>query len=108
MTEQPYTNSQKLGMRPVPSKAERDSYTATFYDRIGRLLRATNTSGDTDDIASAEVVSLLEKLPTVMASYADPCVYASVRASAGRAAVDYHRKQSVQAGRGARNQRRER
>ena len=106
MTEQPYTNSQKLGIRAVPSKAARDAYTATFYKRIRALLRATNTSGDADDIASAEVVSLLEKLPTVMASYADPYVYASVRASAGRAVTDYLRKQSVQAGRGARNQRR--
>ena len=106
MTKQPFTNSQKLGMRAAPSKAARDAYTETFYRRIRALLRATNTSGDTDDIASAEVVSLLEKLPTVMASYADPYVYASVRASAGRATVDYLRKQSVQAGRGARNQRR--
>ena len=106
MTEQPYTNSQKLGMRAAPSKAARDAYTETFYRRIRALLRATNTSGEADDIASAEVVSLLEKLPTVMASYADPYVYASVRASAGRAAVDYLRKQSVQAGRGARNERR--
>ena len=93
-------------MRTVPSKAERDSYTATFYKRIRALLRATNTSGDADDIASAEVVSLLEKLPTVMASYEDAFVYAAERCKAGRAAVDYHRKQSVQAGRGARNERR--
>ena len=106
MTEQPYTNSQKLGIRAVPSKAARDAYTATFYKRIRALLRATNTSGDADDIASAEVVSLLEKLPTVMASYEDAFVYAAERCKAGRAAVDYHRKQSVQAGRGARNERR--
>ena len=106
MTEQPFTNSQEFAVRAVPSKAARDAYTETFYRRIGELLRATNTSGDADDIASAEVVSLLEKLPTVMASYVDPYVYASVRAGAGRAAVDYLRKQSVQAGRGARNQRR--
>ena len=106
MTEQPFTNSQEFAVRAVPSKAARDSYTETFYRRIRELLRATNTSGDADDIASAEVVSLLEKLPTVMASYADPYVYASVRASAGRAATDFLRKQSVQAGRGARNERR--
>ena len=106
MTEQPYTNSQKLGMRAVPSKAARDAYTETFYRRIRGLLRATNKSGDADDIASAEVISLLEKLPTVMASYEDAFVYASVRFKSGRAATDYLRKQSVQAGRGARNERR--
>ena len=106
MTEQEFTNSQKLGMRAVPSKAARDAYTATFYDRIKVLLRATGRGADADDIASAEVVMLIEKVTTVMANFEDPYVYAAERCKAGRAAVDYHRKQSVQAGRGARNERR--
>ena len=73
----------------------------SLESRFGR--RTTYMGQDVDDIISYAVVTLMEKVSHVMASYPDPAVYAGMRYSS--VAHDFRRRQMAQRGEGARGER---
>ena len=73
----------------------------SLESRFGR--RTTYMGQDVDDIISYAVVTLMEKVSRVMASYPDPAVYAGMRYSS--VAHDFRRRQMAQRGEGARGER---
>ena len=73
----------------------------TLQSRFGS--RTTYMGQDVDDIISYAVVTLMEKVTRVMASYPDPVAYARMRYSS--VAHDFRRRQMAQRGEGARGER---
>ena len=73
----------------------------SLESRFGR--RTTYMGQDVDDIISYAVVTLIEKVTHVMASYPDPAAYAGMRFSS--VAHDFRRRQMAQRGEGARGER---
>jgi RNA polymerase sigma factor (sigma-70 family) len=73
----------------------------SLESRFGR--RTTYMGQDVDDIISYAVVTLMEKVSRVMASYPDPAAYAGMRYSS--VAHDFRRRQMAQRGEGARGER---
>ncbi len=73
----------------------------TLQSRFGR--RTTYLGQEVDDIISYAVVTLMEKVAHVMASYPDPVAYARMRYSS--VAHDFRRRQMAQRGEGARGER---
>jgi RNA polymerase sigma factor (sigma-70 family) len=76
-------------------------FQASLQSRFGR--RTTYVGHEVDDIISYAVVTLMEKVAHVMASYPDPAAYAGMRFSS--VAHDFRRRQMAQRGEGARGER---
>ena len=83
----------------------RDAYVTAYHAELSRILsnRRTVNGHDVDDVISFAVLRLLKKYDSIVAKNHDPIVFA--RRSVRNLGHDYHRRQAVQRGEGARNER---
>ena len=83
----------------------RDAYVTAYHAELTRIFstRRTVNGHDVDDVISFAVLRLLKKYDSVVAKNPDPIVFA--RRSIRNLGHDYHRRQAVQRGEGARNER---
>jgi RNA polymerase sigma factor (sigma-70 family) len=83
----------------------RDTYVTAYHAELSRILsnRRTVNGHDVDDVISFAVLRLLKKYDSIVAKNPDPIVFA--RRSIRNLGHDFHRREAVQRGEGARNER---
>lgn len=100
----PHRADERTARRIQRMERERaDAYTGAVRRELVRILGASRSAFDADDIASLVVVRLLERLAFFMNRYPEPGVFA--RAVHRNAVIDFDRTQNAQRGLGARAER---
>lgn len=90
-----------MRQRRSSSLTATERYLTEFRSALTLFLRRQARPDDLADIVQSECVAVLKRLDSTMNHFPDPQVLARVRASNGRAVLDYRRTQRAQRAEGA-------